>query len=478
MILDYNKSTNKLLIKCDDKNTFDQLREEFSIADKNARFKRFGYYTKNRKYAITPTGQCQLGLYYEIRRALVRNQVTNVSITQSLEDVLKRRISYDVDEGLLKTTLRDYQRDVLEQALNSGWGTCVLGTGAGKTLVTASLVEHFFKHSTQSKTFKCVIVVPDLGLVNQTYQEFIDNNVTFTVSKWTGTNKLDITSNAIIVNTQLLISRFAENDWLKYIDLLIVDECHKATSSNQLSKLITTIKTKHRYGFTGTLPEDNYEKWSIIGKLGPLLYEKTSHSLRQENYLSDVEVRIIDLQHSYIPKIENHNDPYRDELEFLYTSEQRNSFLSKLCNKLSNNALILVNHIKHGEALYQEISKNKQSNKEVYFIRGEVDVEERDKIKALIESNTNVICIAISAIFSTGINIKNLHFIIFAAGGKSFIRTVQSIGRGLRLHHSKTKLVIFDICDNLRYSQQHSQKREEIYKKEKIKTQRNTFLLT
>ncbi len=85
-----------------------------------------------------------------------------------------------------------------------------------------------------------------------------------------------------------------------------------------------------------------------------------------------------------------------------------------------------------------------------------------------METNSNVICIAMSSIFSTGINIKNIHMIMFASGGKSFIRTIQSIGRGLRLHESKNKLIIIDLADKLKYGTRHSDKRKEIYKSEKI----------
>ena len=108
------------------------------------------------------------------------------------------------------------------------------------------------------------------------------------------------------------------------------------------------------------------------------------------------------------------------------------------------------------------------SNKKVYFVKGEVEVEERDKIKKIMETNSDVICIAMSSIFSTGINIKNIHMIMFASGGKSFIRTIQSIGRGLRLHESKNKLIIIDLADKLKYGTRHSDKRKEIYKSEKI----------
>ena len=123
---------------------------------------------------------------------------------------------------------------------------------------------------------------------------------------------------------------------------------------------------------------------------------------------------------------------------------------------------ILLNNIDHGQHLYDILSENLK-HKQVFFIRGEVEVEERDKVKEIMENNNNVVCIAISSIFSTGVNIKNLHMILFAAGGKSFIRTVQSIGRGLRLNENKDELVIIDIADKLEYGIEHSNKRKEIY---------------
>ena len=127
----------------------------------------------------------------------------------------------------------------------------------------------------------------------------------------------------------------------------------------------------------------------------------------------------------------------------------------------------MVNHIAHGEALYLYVSTHLPDRK-VYFIRGEVDVEERSRVIKEMESLDNVICIAISAIFSTGVNIKNLHMIVFASGGKSFIRIIQSIGRGLRLNPNKDRLSIIDLADKLKYSTEHAIRRQEIYTQEKI----------
>jgi len=274
----------------------------------------------------------------------------------------------------------------------------------------------------------------------------------------------------------VLHARIDENDWVKYVDLLIIDEVHKMKPDNKVSKIVTDIKTRNRYGFTGTLPDDKVNQWFIIGKLGPVLYEKSSYDLRSGNYLTDVEVKIIELQYNLpiIPKLSN--NAYRNELDYLYNHRQRNLLISKLSEKIPNNTLILVNHILHGEKLFETMSSI--ANKQVFFIRGEVSVEDRDKVKAIMESHDNVVCIAISAIFSTGINIKNIHNIMFVAGGKSFIRTVQSIGRGLRLHNNKSKLVIYDICDDLKYSKQHNMSRREIYEKEKIVFSEKQVLLS
>ena len=111
----------------------------------------------------------------------------------------------------------------------------------------------------------------------------------------------------------------------------------------------------------------------------------------------------------------------------------------------------------------------------MYFIRGDVDIDEREKIRRYMESNNNVVCIAISKIFSTGVNIKNLHYLIFAGSGKAKIKTLQSIGRGLRKNDNKSRLVIFDVYDNLHYGRQHFEKRSILYEKENIEYKINIF---
>ena len=471
---DYNPSTRRLLLRTEDTDLFNQIREHFSVENEAAKFgRRYGRFIPRRKYAITGAGACDVGLYWEIRKYLVElNTTYNIEVTDKLQKVINIGTTIDMFKDFT-FDLRDYQEDVVDKALKIGRGTCVLGTGAGKTFTTAALIENYFRCSKDPDTFKCIVLVPDLGLVTQTYDEFLNCGITFKLTKWTGKTKPDLTANVIICNIGIVQSQFKSSDWMQYVDLLIVDECHKIKASNKISKIVSKIKTHNKYGFTGTLPENNLDKWSIIGKLGPVIYEKTSYELRLEDYLANVNVKILNLEYNTPPRYLSDN-AYREELDFIYENHFRSDLVTKLCEKLENNTLILVNHLKHGHYLTDFLCTI--PDKRIYFIRGEVDVEERDEIKKIMENNTNVICVAMSAIFSTGINIKNLHNIILASGGKSFVRTVQSIGRGLRKHASKNKLIIFDICDRLRYGIRHCEKRKAIYNIEKIKYSESTIV--
>ena len=401
------------------------MREHFSVENTGARFARGrGRFMPRRKYVITPLGACELGLYWEVRQYLIKNQINEpIDITPALAKALKVGTNKEIVTDF-KFTLRNYQEEVIQKAIKLGTGTCVLGTGAGKTFTTAALIEQFYRASNDPDTFKCLMLVPDLGLVTQTFDEFLNVGITYKCTKWTGKTKPDFTSNVIIANIGIIQSRFEENDWLRHIDLLIVDECHKITAGNKISKIVQQIKTPNKFGFTGTLPEDQLNKWSIIGKLGPVIYEKNSYELRLEQFLTNVNVKVMNINYSPRPHFSGPSG-YRDELDFIYNHERRNTIIQSLVSKLPNNTLIMVNHIAHGEVVEEYLKKIE--HKKVYFIQGSVDVEERERIKQIMENETDVVVIAISAIFATGVNVKNLHNIIFASGGKSFIRTVQSL---------------------------------------------------
>jgi superfamily II DNA or RNA helicase len=468
LVFDYD-SKKRLGVVTGDLNQFEMLREHFSIANPVASLlKRKNKYIPSRQYAITQSGRFKVGLLYEIEKYLIANNIIDVTITQSLKDVYEGK-SLKIDNISYNLSLQpyDYQKETIIECLKASRGIAKLATGAGKTLIIASLLENL-QHS--FKDFKCLIIVPDIGLVEQTHNDFNSYNVTFTHSKWSFDNKLDLNNNVIIAGSQILASRFDDNDWIKYIDVLIVDECHKLGANTVTGKNIEKIFTPYRFGFTGTLPDAKLDYWAVVGRFGKIIYEKTSAELRESKHLADVNIKICNVEYITPPKrikTSSSTENYRSELDYLITNQYRQSIISDVCLKFNKNILIMVNLIKQGELL-QEYIQSHCPNKRVYFIQGSVEVEQRAKIKELMESNDDIVCIAMSAIFSTGVNVKNIHLIIFASGGKSLIRTVQSIGRGLRLHPTKHKLLIIDIADTLYYSNQHAIKRQEIYEQEKI----------
>lgn len=445
-----------------DSETLGMIRDHFSVKNNDKKYtkdpnkKRF---MKDRKYAITPTGLFDFGFYGEILKYLRDSQITDITFTDSFRDRLKCGISKFEFKDNLKYDARYYQKDSIISGLQRGYGIFLLATGAGKSLGQALLVENYMEY-VPCGTFKCLIIVPGLSLVNQLCKDFEDYQVTFTYSGWTGDMPLQDTQ-VVVCNTENLHSQFHKNPWIVDVNLVIGDECHKFNSTAEISKIINKIKTPNKFGFTGTLSDKVEDQWKTLGVFGPVIYEKKSKELRDEKYLSDVVINVLRLKHSEIIEFK-----YKKELEYLYKNEKRNNFICKLGCKLRGNVLIMVNHLEHGDTLLSILSD--RSDRCVYFVKGEVDVQERQKIIDMMEKNDNIICIAMSSIFSTGINIKNLPNIIFAGLGKSFIRVVQSIGRGLRLHESKDKLRIFDIVDNTKYSSSHAEYRQQIYDKEDI----------
>ena len=447
---------------------FDSIREHFSAANKGAQFARNrGRFVPPRTYAITPAGRFDVGLYKQIEQ-YIRDCDYATDIVASSEFIEKVKPLLGVSKiSKLALTLRDYQKDIVKECLSEGRGTVVLATAGGKTLTIATLLQTLYDNN---KTIKVALIVPDLGLVEQTFADFEEYGVTFSYSKWTGKNKLRFESNVIICNLGILQSSTSDITWLEHVDACVVDEVHKLRRGNKVNKLFKSMHTSHRFGFTGTMPEELIDQWNISGKIGPIIYERNGYELRQDKYIADVKVQILKIDYSskpdYPTKLKSPTQGYMAEVDFVIHNSFRNQVITKLCNKFDKNGLILVDYIEHGTILHEYLTAG--TDKKVYFIRGEVAVEDREKIKDLMEMDDNVIVVAISKIFSTGISINNLHYIVFAGGGKAKIKTIQSIGRGLRLHKSKSKLIIFDIGDELVYGTKHLKQRILHYQRENI----------
>lgn len=449
------------------------IREHFSVEDTNQVFKRrfaVGYRPQTRQYAITPQGRFEPRLIHTIVDYLRTLDVPlNVTVTDRFkESIYTENLSPD-KIATLNLPLRDYQEETVKAGIINKGGVIILPTSAGKTLVIATLTRSIQQQIKHNKT---LILVPDIQLVTQTYSDFIEYGIPENeITKWTGSHEPNPEASIVISNIQILQSEKQDLSLLKGIDILIVDEVHKLKQGNKVNKIIDQIPAKYRFGLTGTLPDNKIDQWNILGKIGKIIYQKQSIDLRDQNYISQVTVAILKVTYSVLPKFTkpsaaNPTAGYEEEILFLQHNSFRNSIITKIVNGVDKNTLIMVDRIAHGEELLRVLTES--TKKKVYFVHGGIDVEEREEIRRLMEEQDNVICIAISKIFSTGINIKNLHNIVFAAIGKARIKIIQSIGRSLRKHASKKRATIFDIGDNLRYGNAHLAQRIELYDRESI----------
>ena len=462
-----------------DINEISLVREHFS--EINPAYKTTkNKFTKPRLYAITPGGKFAVGILREVLRVAIDNQI-QVSLGNNVKKIYKP--GWENPTIILPPNLEacgikglhPYQEKAAIAALQQGRGISEIATGGGKTLLCATLIESIRYHLKKPDAL-AVVLVPTIQLVEQTSQDFINYGLT-KVTKWSGNNVPDPEARIIVVGTSILMSKHTDCSLLAEADIFLGDEAHGFRRGNSINKKLDLLTTLHQFGFTGTLPPSKMDEWAILGRFGPITYIEKTDSLKEQGFVSDFKVVVLNVQHRNPPKRkwyakDDPNQPlptefYHEELEFLFNSNRRNEIVSKLAYRLPSNSLIIVDRLQHGENLFNKLKEVCGLDRPVYYINGSVDIEEREKIRDLIKTHKDVIIVAIAKIFSTGLNIPNLHNIIFASAGKSKIKIMQSIGRALRLHPSKTLAMIFDIADNTNYGILHLVERRKLYDEEK-----------
>jgi superfamily II DNA or RNA helicase len=458
-----SSSKHQLQLNCDSY-FLDDIRSYFSIPNKA--FGRNSRFAQTRLYSITPSGKFDSGLLDNVLAYLEANQI-KYEINDDVQLDWKNGVDNQTIFKFKNIEYREHQEKSIKKALEKGKGVIVIPTAGGKTLIMAGLIESLKQKDTKSDL--CLVIVPSIQLVEQTCNDFISYGIK-NVTKWSGNNKPDLNADVIVAGTQILLSDKTDLSILSDVDILLFDECHGIKRNNEINKIFKLIKTNHKFGFTGTLPICKLDQWNIIGKIGPIVYEEKTLNLKNKNYISNFKIFILNIIHTNIPSFQlNFQLPaqaYQQELDFLIQNERRNDIICKLANQLTNNTIIMVDRIDHGIVLHSKLLKISEKN--VYFIRGETEIEEREQIRALMNEKNDVIVVAISKIFSTGINIPNLHNIIFASAGKAKIKIMQSIGRALRLHPTKVNANIFDLADNTKYGKMHLKERKKLYNEEKF----------
>lgn len=440
------------------------IREKFSIKNPSYQMRRF----VPRLYAITPVGAFQVGLWFEIESYIrTLNIPVKIELSQEFQNNYKPKLNIQKISNIDGFQYYDYQEDTLKEFLQHGRGIGILATGAGKALIIGGLCKTLMDDKPDCKI---LVVVPNVGLLNQLHFSFKNEFDIQQTSMW-GDGKIpDLNQNVIIANSQILTSDVKST--LKIVenyDYVIVDEVHTINNKkNKISKVIHNINTPFKFGLTATLPDDIMAIWNVLGKIGPILYEKNSYELRKQQTISDVEVKVLVCEHSpkpIFPKGQNPTDAYEAEFNYVINCNERNNVIKKITEKLVGNIIIVVDRRDYIDSLEKIL---KDSSKKLFIITGDTPTEDRMHIQHTMENESGIVALVMSKCFSTGISVKNIHYAIFCYMGKGGVKTVQTVGRTVRKHDSKDKAVIFDISDNLEYSISHLRKRLEIYKKQKI----------
>ena len=264
-------------------------------------------------------------------------------------------------------------------------------------------------------------------------------------------------------------------DYFKQFDFILGDEAHSFNAKELTSIMTNLSNTKYRIGCTGSLDGTKVNELALRGLFGPIKQYVTTKELIDRKDLSDLIIKCLVLRYSDEEIKELKGADYQKELDYVITKKERNNFIKNLALSLKGNTLILFQYVeKHGKVLYDLLTKE-QSNKKIYLIYQNTPPEERERIRKEAEFIDNAILIASYGVFSTGINIKNLHNYIQASPTKSKIRVLQSIGRVLRTCYGKSTATLFDLVDDIRSGKKenhllgHFKERLSVYRSQQFK---------
>jgi len=347
--------------------------------------------------------------------------------------------------------LRDYQNNAIRHSINERRCVLLSPTASGKSLIIYYLIRYYFPE-------KSLVIVPTLSLVSQMYSDFeayAKADKTFEVEKFVhkifgGQEK--VTDKPIIISTWQSLYEL-KKDFYTDFELVIGDEAH-LYKAKSLTKIMKNLENApYRIGTTGTLDDVEVHKLILEGLFGTTKRVTSTRELIKKKTLSSIAIRCLVLKYSkeVAAKISKLN--YQEEINFLVGHSERNKYICNLVKGLTGNTLVLFQLIeKHGNILHSILEEIIDSSRKIFFVYGGTDADTREKVRELVEKEKDAIICASYGVYSTGINIRNLHNIVFASPSKSRIRNLQSIGRGLRKSDTKEAATLYDISDDLSYN--------------------------
>ncbi len=371
----------------------------------------------------------------------------------------------DYMNAISKYKPRDYQIEGVYDALRHNRKLLISPTASGKSLMIYSIVRYFVE-----KGESTLIVVPTTSLVEQMYKDFADYGWdvgSFCHKIYAGKERE--TNSQVIITTWQSIYKLPRK-YFERFSVVVGDEAHQFKSKSLISIMTKLDNAKYRYGFTGTLDGSQTHKWVLEGLFGPSYKIIKTDELMKKGHVATLDINVLLLKHP-----PNKFETFEDEVQYIIGHNRRNNFIKNLALDLKGNTLILFARVeKHGEPLYNLINNNNIiENRHVFFVHGGVDTEDREKVRDITEREDNAIIVASYGTFSTGINIKNLHNVIFASPSKSRIRNLQSIGRILRKGDNKSKATLYDIADDISYKSRKNYTLNHLIERIKVYNEEN-----
>ena len=419
------------------------------------------------------TGQIYAGLYPYIVDWCNKNDVQIVDGTK-IQDVTVN--DEDVTRFLkalkIPLEIRDYQREAFVHSIKKSRCLLLSPTASGKSLIVYLMLIYNLLRLKEKKQDKILIIVPTTSLVEQLYKDFKDygyNSDRNVHRIYQGHDKE--TNKRVVISTWQSVYNLPKK-WFQQFGMVIGDEAHlfKAVS---LTKIMTKLTNcKYRVGLTGTLDGTKTHKLVLEGLFGTVNKVVSTSELQEKKQLADLKIFCLILQHDKQAREFLYGKTYQEEMDYLVKSEKRNRYIRNLCLSLQGNTLCLFQYVeKHGMEL-KKLIEEKSDGRKIFYVHGGVEADEREKIRFITEKSDDAIIVASYGTFSTGINIRNLHNIVFSSPSKSRIRNLQSIGRGLRLKDNKSNATLYDIADDLthkekeNYTLSHFRERINIYNEE------------
>jgi superfamily II DNA or RNA helicase len=419
----------------------------------------------------TQNGQIYAGLLdkviqfcrdHEYKYEFIKNQYYGLPF--EVNKMISKEGVKDYMNAVCKYKPRDYQVEGVYDALRHNRKLLISPTASGKSLMIYSLVRYYV-----DKNESILIVVPTTSLVEQMYKDFADygwNVGSYCHKIYAGKERE--TEAQVIITTWQSIYKLPRKYFARF-NVVIGDEAHQFKSKSLVSIMTKLADAKYRYGFTGTLDGSQTHKWVLEGLFGPSYKIIKTEELMKKGHVATLDINVLLLKHP-----PNKFETFEDEVQYIITHGRRNNFIKNLAIDLKGNTLILYARVEgHGQPLYELINNNTNENRQVFFVHGGVATEDRERIREITERENNAIIVASYGTFSTGINIKRLHNVIFASPSKSRIRNLQSIGRVLRKGNGKVKATLYDIADDICYKSRKNYTLNHLIERIKVYNEEN-----